>query len=137
MNWLFRTPTKAIEAVSCIAMWGFAIVLAIDERVLELPSHTGFMQRWNLVAVFLLVGVVCASCLFKRTSNAVYCSGYTLLVVAMVWGIIGAQYIFSFPPLTLEMVLYPLLGLISWMAGLYNIKQSRRGPEDGLNYDAP
>ncbi len=131
MKWLFATPTRAIEAFSCILMLGFALALIVDDRMLALPDYRGFTDRWYLVIGFAAVGVICLQCLLRKTKHSLFCSGYSMILAALGWAAVGAQFGLSYPPLTLGQVAYTILSLFSLLAGLYNLKQSSKERGDG------
>ena len=118
-------PELTFEAFSTVLLWCLGLAILVDDRMLTLPAYIGFPNKW-----WMIIGLVCLAgintyCLTQRGSTSRFCAGFVMMLAALGWGIISAQIFEAWPPLTLGMVVFPLLFGFCFLVSLKNIHESR------------
>ena len=130
-QWMFGTGTRALEGLNALMLLGWAWVMAFADGVLALPSYSRFANLpLSLVCgLFALVGILLAAFLPSETPRSNVISGWLLLAASMLWVLVTASFWGGYPPANTAMVIYPVLALISWWAGILLIENSKHQME--------
>ena len=118
-------PNRAFELFSTALLWLIGLALLIDDRMLRLHAYTGFAGKWWIVCGMLSLACIATYCLTRHRAAPRFCAGFVMLLAALGWAAISAQFFKAWPPLTLEMVVFPVLSAFCFLVGFKNIHDSR------------
>lgn len=119
-SWLFNRATNVIEFVNVSCLIGIFVILAIDEGGMYQVQTYRKLQALpeNYVLTVLGVTILLQSLTFiLKGLHKTAISGYALLFSGLVWFIISAAYVASYPPLNLGMVFAPVFSFLCVLAG--------------------
>ncbi len=125
MNWIFQNSTRVFELFSTLLLWGLGLSFLIDDRMLQFHAYSGFPGKWWVVSGMLALAAISSFCLSKHGAPSRFCAGFVMLLAALGWAIISAQFFKAWPPLTTAMVVYPCLSGFCFLVGFKNIHDSR------------
>lgn len=118
--WLFGTATRVLEAVSGLALIGYAAVFAFaPDDIYSWRIYYKFQdipEAWT-VGVLAAAGLLQTALLFARGVRACVASAYLLLFSGFVWFLISVAFWGAYPPLNTGMVVPPVLAFFCALAG--------------------
>lgn len=126
-RWVFNTGTRALEGLNALMLLGWGAVIGWSDGLTALPSYSRFAAMPQTLAclLFLAVGALLAGFLPSESPRSNVISGWLLLAAAMLWGLVTAGFWGGYPPLNTAMVVYPILAIVSWWAGILLIENSK------------
>lgn len=117
-SWLFGTGTRVLKVLNIGACAAWLAVL-YDGGFGSLPSYAGFSKvpvPWA-AGVLLLLIVLLAWALYDGSVRGRIIGGTALMWAGLVWLLVSISFWAGYPPLNTAMVVYPLLALLSGVAG--------------------
>lgn len=126
-RWMFGTGTRSLEGLNAVLLLSWAVVLLCADGVLGLPSYSRFatLPLPLVCGAFALTGLLLAVFLPSEAARSNVISGWLLLAASMLWGLVSIAFWGSYPPLNTAMLVYPVLALVSWWAGILLIENSK------------
>ena len=121
-SWIFSSGTKAIEIVSSLMMYGFAINFAFDRDELikeDLYEKFQHFHTPSLIAILFILASLQLGCSFITRNKFKLINSFLLMVSALAWAIITGIFIASYPPLSTGITTYSILAITCFLAGLY------------------
>ena len=118
--WLFNRATNVIEFINISCLIGIFVILLVDDGAMYAVQTYHKLQTLPENYVLTVLGVTILlqllPCVLKGLHKTAI-SGYALLFSGLVWFIISAAYVASYPPLNLGMVFAPTFSFICVLAG--------------------
>lgn len=118
--WLFNRATNVIEFVNITCLIGIFIILLVDDGAIYAVQTYRKLHTLPENYVLTVLGVTVLLQLLPYVLKGLHktaISGYALLFSGLVWFIISAAYVASYPPLNLGMVFAPLFSFLCVLAG--------------------
>ena len=118
--WLFNRATNVIEFVNITCLIGVFIILLVDDGAIYAVQTYHKLHTLPENYVLTVLGVTVLLQFFPYVLKGLHktaISGYALLFSGLVWFIISAAYVASYPPLNLGMVFAPLFSFLCVLAG--------------------
>lgn len=119
-SWLFNRATNVIEFVNVSCLIGIFIILLVDDGAIYAVQTYRKLHTLpeNYILTVLGVTILLQSLAFiLKGLHKTAISGYALLFSGLVWFIISAAYVASYPPLNLGMVFAPVFSFLCVLAG--------------------
>lgn len=119
-SWLFTRATNVIEFINIACLVGIFIILVVDEGAMYAVQTYHKLQTLpeNYVLTVLGVTILLQSLPWVlKGLHKTAVSGYALLFSGLVWFVISAAYVASYPPLNLGMVFAPTFSFLCVLAG--------------------
>lgn len=117
-RWLFGTGTRALKVLNVCLLGGWAAMM-LSGGYHILPTYAGFRTMPLLPSLsFLLLpmGLMLWS-MYDVSPRGRHIGGVGLMLCGGVWALVAATFIAGYPPLHTGMTVYPVLGLMSVLAG--------------------
>ena len=118
--WLFNRATNVIEFVNITCLIGIFIILLVDDGAIYAVQTYRKLHTLPENYVLTVLGVTVLLQLLPYVLKGLHrtaISGYALLFSGLVWFIISAAYVASYPPLNLGMIFAPLFSFLCVLAG--------------------
>lgn len=128
-KWLFDTGTRVITVTSALIMIGFAGIFILGgSEIFNLKLYKGFLllQPFTLEVLLLSVALLQLIITIFKSNRCHVLSGYLLILSALIWAVISATFLASYPPLTTGMTTYPVLAVVCALAGRNLINYTKR-----------
>lgn len=116
--WLFGTGTRALKVLNIGILLGWAAML-LHGGFGNLPTYAGFSKipiPWA-VAVLCAVAGLLAWTLYDNSLRGRVLGGTALMFAGLVWLAVSISFWTGYPPLHTGMVVYPLMSVLSVLAG--------------------
>lgn len=140
-DWLFNTPTRALEVTSGLIGLFFSIVMLADYHVLVgLKTYEPFAYvrlKWG----WLLLALLAIIQLYKTVDasiNGKEKSAYLLLWFALAYAIISVLFAASYPPLSTGFSTYIILSVINTMGYMHidnEVKATKKTSKENTRND--
>ena len=137
-QWVFGSGTRALELLNALLLLSWAGVLLADAGsvYILMPGYTKFaeMPPGLSFALFSGVGAALLICLPSESPRSNLLSGFFLVAAALLWMLASVGFWDNYPPLNTAMIVYPVLAVISWWAGVMlvdNAKEQMRKVRGG------
>lgn len=118
--WLFNRATNMIEFINLACLIGVFVVLFIDDGgMYEVQTYHKLQTLPESYVLTVLGGTILLQSLplLLKGLHKTAVSGYALLFSGLVWFVISAAYVASYPPLNLGMVFAPIFSFLCVLAG--------------------
>lgn len=117
-RWLFGTGTRALKLMNAAILIGWAVVVS-EGGFGRLPSYAGFSRLPKTVAVPLMAGtaLLLLITMHVHTVRGRFFAALGLNAASLIYLGISISFWVAYPPLNTGMVIYPILTVISWLAG--------------------
>lgn len=128
-GWLFYEGTRVIQLLSALMYASFAMVLLLDIHEQEHDQQMVTTHLYHIVVNTIPISYVVCAMLFLsvcqfvalslRSKRSDLIAGCALLWSALGWFLIGLALSATYPPYSMSMVFFPLLGIFCFLAGIY------------------
>lgn len=116
---------KVWEIFICALMAVFGAALLLEPDIVKNDIYRAFGDREIIGWAMIAIATCLSTCIFKITGKARHCAGFCMLLAAVAWSAISAQFIGGYPPFSMPMVVFPLISIFCAVSGFINIKQGR------------
>lgn len=130
--WVFGTGTRALEVLNIGCLFGWSLVMLVDDRLLLAQTYTAFKRisasEWlneALAAAFALLGVFCVIGLFCHHFRLKLLAGVAMLGSALAWALVTVGFVAGYPPLNTAVAIYGAFSFMCLLAGEHLIFEAQ------------
>lgn len=125
-KWLFGAPTTILEVVNIAYLFGWAVAI-LDDDLAAMPFYAGFLGAravqvndkaallFSVAALLNIMGLIRRSCNLNRGAMAL--QGFSLQLSAVLWLTVSLNFLASYPPLHVAVLIYGVHALACWISG--------------------
>lgn len=126
-EWVFETGIRTLAVINVLMLSGWLVALVIDPDLYILPQARPDLRISSWVLSMVLVFLVLATTLNlgHTTTKQQKALGTWTLCTALLWTLVSTHYWAGYPPINPQMVIYPLITLLSWAGGEMLLAKSK------------
>lgn len=126
-EWLFETGSRVLALINIVLLIGWLVAMFVSPHIYILPQAglDSRLPNWIVAIVIVLLAIATTLNIPHKTAKQQKALGTWTLCTALLWSLVTTHYWAGYPPLTPQMVIYPLITLLSWAGGEMLLAKSK------------